>query len=49
MKSENNPSVRNGFIFEYWNGKLVLFGGIHDITWELDDLWTFDVSNNCAK
>ena len=23
--------------------KLVLFGGIHDITWELDDMYMFDI------
>jgi len=22
-----------------------LFGGIHDITWELDDIYTFDIFN----
>jgi hypothetical protein len=21
----------------------VLFGGIHDITWELDDLWVYEI------
>jgi hypothetical protein len=26
--------------------KFVIFGGIHDITWELDDLFVFDVKNN---
>ena len=29
-----------------FNDHLVLFGGIHDITWELDDLWVFDIKNN---
>lgn len=24
-----------------WKGMLLLFGGIHTVTWELDDLWVF--------
>ena len=29
------------------NGEnLVIFGGIHNITWELDDLYVFDIKNN---
>lgn len=44
IKVEISPSVRNGFVFDFWNDKLVLFGGIHDITWELDDLWIFDLA-----
>ncbi len=24
----------------------ILFGGIHDITWELDDLYLFDPTTN---
>lgn len=27
----------------YYKDKLFLFGGIHDITWELDDLHIFDI------
>lgn len=32
------PAVRNGHTMNYHEGKLYVFGGIHDITWELDDL-----------
>ena len=27
----------------FYEGKLFLFGGIHDITWELDDLHIYDI------
>lgn len=30
----------------YYNGKLFLYGGIHDITWELDDLIIYDIARN---
>jgi len=29
---------------EYFEGKLYVFGGIHDITWELDDLHIFNIA-----
>lgn len=32
------PAIRNGHSMNYYDGKLYVFGGIHDITWELDDL-----------
>ena len=35
------PLVRNGCSMNAWGGVLLLFGGIHDITWELDDFWMF--------
>lgn len=35
--------VRNGHSINYYNGKLFLYGGIHDITWELDDLHIYDI------
>lgn len=27
------PAVRNGHSMNYFDGKLYVFGGIHDITW----------------
>lgn len=27
------PAVRNGHSMNYYDGKLYVFGGIHDITW----------------
>jgi N-acetylneuraminic acid mutarotase len=38
--------VRNGCTLNSYQGYLILFGGIHDITWELDDLWAFETSKN---
>jgi hypothetical protein len=38
------PSSRNGHTMEYYDGKLYMFGGIHDITWELDDLHIYSLS-----
>jgi hypothetical protein len=39
LKDEGElPAVRNGHSMNYSEGKLYVFGGIHDITWELDDL-----------
>ena len=32
------PPERNGHTMQFYEGKLYVFGGIHDITWELDDL-----------
>lgn len=37
------PAVRNGHTMNYVNGRLLVFGGIHDITWELDDLHIYDI------
>jgi hypothetical protein len=34
--------VRSGHSLDAFGNKLVLFGGIHDITWELDDMYCFD-------
>ena len=28
----------------YFDGRLYLFGGIHDITWELDDLHIYTLA-----
>ena len=25
-----------------YKNKLILFGGIHTITWEMDDVWVYD-------
>lgn len=38
------PAVRNGHTMNYFDGKLYVFGGIHDITWELDDLHIYTLS-----
>lgn len=37
------PNVRNGHSMNFFDGKLYVFGGIHEVTWELDDLHIFDV------
>lgn len=37
------PTERNGHTMEYYEGKLYVFGGIHDITWELDDLHIYNL------
>lgn len=37
------PAVRNGHSMNQLDGKLYVFGGIHDITWELDDLHIYDL------
>ena len=39
----DTPSERNGHTMEYHKGKIYVFGGIHDITWELDDLQIYYV------
>jgi hypothetical protein len=38
------PPERNGHTMEYFEGKLYMFGGIHDITWELDDLHIYNIN-----
>ena len=43
MKSETLPKVRSGASFNSYKETIILFGGIHDITWELDDLYCFDI------
>lgn len=30
----------------YFKDRLYVFGGIHDITWELDDLHIYDLKTN---
>lgn len=37
------PYIRNGHSINYYEGKLYVFGGIHDVTWELDDLHIYDL------
>jgi len=37
------PAVRNGHSMTHFNDKLYVFGGIHDITWELDDLHIYNL------
>ena len=41
-RKANYPLVRNGFTLDVWGGMLILLGGIHDITQELDDVWVFE-------
>jgi hypothetical protein len=44
LKDEGEiPAVRNGHTTNYFQGRLFVFGGIHDITWELDDLHIYDL------
>ena len=38
--------VRNGHSMNFFQGRIYVFGGIHDITWELDDLHIYDVKTN---
>ena len=40
------PAERNGHSIEYYHGRLYVFGGIHDITWELDDLQIYNIDVN---
>lgn len=37
------PAVRNGHTMSFYNDRLYVFGGIHDITWELDDLHIYNL------
>ena len=37
------PAIRNGHTMNYFQDRLYVFGGIHDITWELDDLHIYDL------
>ena len=37
------PAVRNGHTMSFYNNRLYVFGGIHDITWELDDLHIYNL------
>ena len=34
---------RSGHSLITYQNKLILFGGIHDVTWELDDLHYFNL------
>lgn len=38
------PPERNGHTMEFFEGKMYVFGGIHDITWELDDLHIYNLT-----
>ena len=40
------PVIRNGHTLTYYDNKLYVFGGIHDITWELDDLHIYNLKTN---
>lgn len=39
--------TRRGHSLSVHGDKLVVFGGIHDVTWELDDLFVFDINTSC--
>ena len=43
-KQGDVPPERNGHTMEHFEGKLYVFGGIHDITWELDDLHIYNLT-----
>lgn len=43
-KQGDVPPERNGHTMEHFEGKLYVFGGIHDITWELDDLHIYSLT-----
>lgn len=43
-KAGDVPPERNGHTMNFFEGKLYVFGGIHDITWELDDLHIFNLA-----
>jgi len=40
------PKKRKGHSLSLFQGSIFLFGGIHDVTWELDDLFAYDVAEN---
>ncbi|CAK62136.1 unnamed protein product (macronuclear) [Paramecium tetraurelia] len=40
------PSNGSGHSLVAYESQLVLFGGIHDITWKLDDLLAFNINKN---
>lgn len=42
-KEELRPVVRSGHTVNFYDGKLYIFGGIHEVTWELDDLHIYDL------
>lgn len=44
IKDEDDmrPNIREGHSMNFYDGKLLVFGGIHEVTWELDDLHIFD-------
>ena len=42
-KDGDQPPERNGHTMQFFEGKLYVFGGIHDITWELDDLHIYSL------
>ena len=37
------PSIRSGHIMEYVEGAVLMYGGLHEVTWELDDLHLYDI------
>ena len=44
LKDEGDiPAVRNGHTMDFFQNRLYVFGGIHDITWELDDLHIYNL------
>ncbi|CAD8046545.1 unnamed protein product [Paramecium primaurelia] len=45
LGSSDIPMCRSGHSLIVHENQLILFGGIHDITWELDDLLTYQINN----
>lgn len=35
--------MRSGHTVTFYDNKLYIFGGIHEVTWELDDLHIYDL------
>ncbi|KAM3130243.1 hypothetical protein pb186bvf_017638 [Paramecium bursaria] len=42
IKCNIEPKARSGHTMVTFQNKLILFGGIHTITWEMDDVWVYD-------
>ena len=45
-KEDLRPVVRSGHTVNFYDGKLYIFGGIHEVTWELDDLHIYDLKTH---
>lgn len=40
---ESKPVIRSGHTLTFYEDRLYLFGGIHEVTWELDDLHIYNI------
>ena len=45
-ESDDQPTRRSGASCDVYGDKMVLFGGIYEITKELNDMWTYDFGLN---